>query len=263
MTQKNFSTPPIAPFIFSFKEVELAKTKTGNNARWVNAFNDEYLGSATKNFYPTETLYGEWNGEILILAQDALPASALNELISSHLKNGEPKEYAWRHANQETHGDKKGWRTNNSLKKLVEKYANGCSVLYGSAAAHMLYDDGCKKYRQSLRGFMNPQLQSHLIEVLNWVVKNMPNLRYIMCLGEKAWQIANASSNSQVVMDFKSTRQANQYIRTLIAKKPIIIIPAYHPMAVVTNEALERNWQVLAELLGMGSIQKSETLDSV
>lgn len=249
MTQKNFSTPPIPSFIFSFKGIDVPLNENNKTARWINAFNDEYIGSKVINFYPTETLFGDWNGEILILAQDALPASALKKLILTHLQNGDPKEFAWRHASREINGDKKGYRTNDSLRNLVSKYTEGYGVLYGSAAANMLYEDGCEKYSQVLRGFKDNQLQSYLIDVLSWVVKNMPKLKCIMCLGEKAWQIVNVTGQTRFVHDFKSMRESGQKVVTMISNRKISIIPAYHPAARVSTQERGRNWESLTELL--------------
>lgn len=249
MTQQNFTTPKIPSFIFAFKGIEIPQNEKHGAARWINAFADDYLGTAVKNLYPTETLFGDWNGEILILAQDALPASSLKQIISDHLQKGEPKEFAWRHANREIHDDKKGYNTNESLRRLVEDYAKGYGILYGSAASHILYDDGCEKYSQVLRGFKDDQLQNHLIKVLDWVIQNMPNLKCIMCLGEKAWQVANSTGNTEFINDFKLMRQEGKHIATTISQKNITIIPAYHPAARVSNQERERNWKNLFELL--------------
>jgi hypothetical protein len=249
MYKPNFNTPPIPSFIFDFKGIEIPKNEKHETARWINAFNEDYLGTSTKNLYPTETLFGDWNGKILILAQDALPASALKKLIYTTTQNGYPKEFAWRHANREIHGDKKGYRTNESLRILVNNYASDCGVLYGSAAAHMLYDDGCDKYRQVLKGFKNHQLQNHLIEVLYWVISNMPNLKFIMCLGERAWQVANSSAETQFSNDFRLMRQSNKNVVTTISNKQIYLIPAFHPAARASAQERERNWKTLAKLL--------------
>ena len=243
------NTPLIPSFILDFKGIEVIKSEAQVVSRWINAFNDEYLGGAAKNLYATETLFGDWNGEILILAQDALPASALKKIIQSHIEKGEPKEFAWRHANKEIHGDKKGWKTNESLRRLVTKYANGVGILYGSAAAHMLYDDGSDNYRQVLRGFKDPQLMKHLTDVLSWVVGNMPNLKYIVCLGEKAWQVVNSSANTQYINNFKYMREMKKHVFTSIANKQLTIIPTYHPMARASTAELESDWKVLYKLL--------------
>jgi len=256
MSPQTFSTPIIPSFVYDFDGISISATKNQKAARWINAFSKEYLGKSTKNLFPTETLYGDWNGEILILAQDALPASALRELISTHIKNGDPKENAWRHANRELHQDKKGWRTNESLCILVKKYADGFGALYGSAATHLLYDDGGSKYRQTLRGFKDAKLQNHLVAVLNWVISNMPNIKCIVCLGEKSWYLVNNAFNTNFVNDFQAIRKSEKHVVAVIADKEINIIPTYHPAARGSAQDREKNWSTLTELLNKKTCDK-------
>ncbi|WP_353485356.1 hypothetical protein [Haliscomenobacter sp.] len=113
----------------------------------------------------------------------------------------------------------------------------------------MLYEDGCEKYSQVLRGFKDNQLQSYLIDVLSWVVKNMPKLKCIMCLGEKAWQVVNVTGQTRFVHNFKSMRESGQKVVTMISNRKISIIPAYHPAARVSTQERRRNWESLTELL--------------
>lgn len=239
----------IPDFILEYQGLDLSQTKTGNNVRWVNAFSTEFLGKNVKNLYPTETLFGNWNSRILLLAQDALPAAALSKLIKSTIDKGLPKEHAWRHADKVKFGDEKGWKTNEAIKELMEKYAPENDALYGSAAAHMLYADGGTNYRQNLIGFNHPLLTAHLVNVLIWVVKNMPNLEFIMCLGDHAWRIVNQAANSNKVKEFTQYRNNGQYCEARIMERTLKLIPAFHPMAMKTKEEKEKSWKLLSALL--------------
>lgn len=77
----------------------------------------------------------------------------------------------------------------------------------------------------------------------------MPNLKCVMCLGEKAWQVVNSAARTQFVNDFRLMRQSGKHIGTTISSKKITIIPAYHPAARANTQERERNWKTLAKLL--------------
>ena len=243
------NTPKLPEFILNYDDLKVPSGDDGKDAEWVNAFSPKYLGPEVKRLYATETLFGDWDAEILLLAQDALPAAALTNLINSNLSNGLTRESAWRHADRVKFGDKKGWKTNETIKSLMDKYAPNQKALYGSAAAHMLYSDGGLDYRQDLLGFKHPSLTAHLVQVLNWVVKNMHNLRLIMCLGEHAWRISNEAAMAGGAKKFVQYRNDGRVLDVLIEGRHITLVPAFHPMAIKTNHEKERSWKLLSEAL--------------
>ena len=243
------STPTLPEFILNYDGLKVPSRNDGADVEWVNAFSPKYLGPGVRHLYATETLFGDWDAEILLLAQDALPAAALTSLINSNLSNGLTRESAWRHADRVKFGDKKGWKTNKTIKDLMDKYAPQEKALYGSAAAHMLYSDGGLNYRQNLLGFKHPLLTAYLVRVLNWVVKNMPNLKLIMCLGEHAWRISNEAAKTGEAKKFVQYRDDSQALDVMIEGRRVSLVPAFHPMAIKALDEKERPWKVLSEVL--------------
>ena len=236
-------------FILNFENIIIQKTVKKPEARWVNVFSEEFLGKNIQQLYATETLFGNWDGELLILAQDALPASSLKSVINSHTSKGESRANAWRHADKIQYGDRAGWKTNQRIKDFLKLYAPSIQGVYGSATAHMLYDDGSESYSQDLRGYKSKELQIHLIKVLKWVIDNMPNLRIILCLGSKAWNLAADASGSKLTKDYQNLRDTSNYKNVRISDRLLTIIPAYHPAARVDIKALEKNWRCLESLI--------------
>jgi hypothetical protein len=94
----HFSTPAIPKAFREFEAVPLKISPRGTPRRWVNAFSDEFIGPNASNLYATETLLGDWEGRVLILAQDALPARSPRNLIDLYITRGTPRESAWCHA---------------------------------------------------------------------------------------------------------------------------------------------------------------------
>lgn len=238
----------IPEFILNFQSIVVPKTEGKPQARWVNVFSDEFLGGGVKNLYATETLFGDWNGELLILAQDALPASVLKSIIDFHIARGDGREAAWRHADKIKFQDKAGWKTNEKLSELISLYAPTIGAVYGSAASHMIYDDGLSSYSQDLRGYKTPELQVHLQNVLAWVISNMPNLKFIICLGQIAWDLVMRTASFKTTESFKDLRDGFKYKNLIIDSRCIAAIPAYHPAARVSNEKLKNNWDILRNL---------------
>src|SRR4051794_23637894 len=65
-------------------------------------------------FYATETLFGDWDAPVLLLAKDAAPAHVIRDLARTEGVG------AWRHAQRHL-GDRGGWRTNERLTALAGK----------------------------------------------------------------------------------------------------------------------------------------------
>lgn len=248
MPPKNSDCPKLPGFITDFPDLEIEVIGRAGKGRWVNAFGSDLLGPNVRQLFPTETMYGDWQSEILLLAQDPMPASSLRRLIGQCIERGVPIKNAWRHADRELFGDKKGLKTNENLRFLIEKYLGHSEILYGSATSHMLFDDGVgDTYSQTLTGFYSEKLQHHLRSVLLWVVSSMPNLKHILCLGEKAWDLSVATSDTVLPpqSNFRLLRESGIKVGVEIVGRPLNLLPMYHPAARIPRFTLEKNWASL------------------
>jgi len=126
---------------------------------WTNAF---HLLPTNNRLYGTETLFGDWNSQVLLLLKDCGPTGELKLGITDpHETN------PWRHAQREL-GDKGGCRTNEGLVEFASILPGG--KLYGSATANMLYNE--EGWSRALKGFKSEPLQGFLQRVLQWVFQN-------------------------------------------------------------------------------------------
>ncbi len=142
---------------------------------WIRDFRCEWFTNIYElcpdetRLYGTESLYGDWDGEILLLAQDYGSRTLIDERIAER----DPRPY--RHDPD--------WPTNVNLVKLAEPLQ--CGKLYGSALAGLLRNSA------SSSGALPPidPIRPHLVRVLRFVRSNMPNLRGAACLGRLAWEL--------------------------------------------------------------------------
>jgi hypothetical protein len=186
---------------------------------------------ASPRLYGTETLFGDWGAETLLLAKDAAPTDAIK-------RAGD-----WRHANRRDPG---GWRTNERISDLAELIPG--AKLYGSAAANMLYND--PRWSRSLKGFYKGPLHDYLVRVLQWTVGSMPNVRVIACLGSESWYLtAMAMEQPEAATQWQSFRSRMQPLNGFIAGKPVIAMPLYHPAARVSLSLMHTSWHWLCEIL--------------
>jgi len=255
--------PQIPPEFIEQKDIEIkSKKKDGEEKSvfWRNAFSEKLLGANIDRFYPTETLYGDWDGEVLFLAQDALPAPLLKKFIEDFRKRGIPVSETWVHGDNDNPNlqgflDESikagGSRTNTNLKKFKEKFIDSNRALYGSVAANMLFDDGSTNMSQDVKGFNNPIFLEYMQTVLKWVVMNMPNLKVVFCLGVKAWQVSSSFLNLDKKdrnKDFKGEPPK----RAKIGTKEIDLIASYHPTQFYRPNVAQKNvrsWEYLRESL--------------
>src|SRR6266404_300999 len=192
---------------------------------WTNVF---HLVPTNDHLYATETLFGDWNSRVLLLAKDACPTSAIQQASD------------WRHAQREL-GDKQGWRTNERLQRLLIPFPEK-SFLYGSASANMLYED--PGWSRSLSGFFAGDLHEFLKCVLSWVMESTPRLEWVACLGTEAWfltcvTIGDFASATQ----FRERRDSYKPSNGVVGKKEIKAFPLFHPAARVRLQVMERGWQ--------------------
>ena len=160
MTSIRFTTPPIPSWI---KDLRV----TG----YRNIYEYE-LGQ--RNLYGTETLYGDWSGDLLLLAKDFAPSNYVENRIQAH----EPIPYH----------HKPTMRTNDHLLKLVAGYGRG--ILYASAC-FLMRDDG--EWSGTLPN--KPQVLTASRPIIEFTMEHMPNLRAVACLGKDAWEFAHGEDN--------------------------------------------------------------------
>jgi hypothetical protein len=193
---------------------------------WINVFQ---LVPTNDHLYATETLFGDWDSRVLLLAKDACPTRAIQGSSDR------------RHAQREL-GDKQGWKTNDRLRLplLPEK-----EFLYGSAAANMLCDD--PRWSRSLPGFFAGDLHEFLKCVLSWVVDSMPRLEWVACLGTEAWFLTCvAIGDSASATRFKECRDSYKPVIGVVGRKRIRAFPLYHPAARVKIHLMESGWLAFA-----------------
>lgn len=195
--------------------------------------------------YCTETLYGDWNAPVLLLAKDAAHVGVFQDRINDP-HDGDP----WRHS-QAHRGDQEGAATNETLRVLVEEHLPG-PKLYGSALAHMLRNDG-KMSGELPRGFNCGPVRDHIEWVLRWVTSpaQMPNLRVVGCLGNEAWDVATSSLGALSTNRERMAWPHGDPLETDSA----ILVRLYHPAARpcnATNAKRRFEWSVLADALREG-----------
>jgi hypothetical protein len=131
-----------------------------------------------KRLFGTETLYGDWNGKILIVAQDFSNAQYIRNL-------------AWDGDEDPYHHDENN-ETNINLSHLIESFgvtkptsrkkATSCGILYVSASYFLKETDAISS---NIPSFSKVRDKSE--PVFRYVLNNMPNLKYIVLAGGTAF----------------------------------------------------------------------------
>ena len=183
---------------------------------YTNVFS--FLPDCTR-LYATETMHGDWDAEVLLLAKDAAPTEAIRKRAKVEGCG------AWRHS-ERCRGDRGGCQTNERLGTLAQGLPG--TQLYGSALANLLYDD--PGWSRALPGFYSGRLHAYLADVLRWVIDNMPNLRAIACLGGHAWFLtATVLGEAAAARDARRYRDAEQSIIGRVRDRAILATSHFHP----------------------------------
>ena len=196
------STPPLPDWI---RNAEVAGYATAHR-----------LCPEETRLFGTESLYGDWNGRVLLLAKDFGPSEILHHRIAS----GDTRPY--RH--------EPGMRTNRQLQRLAEPFLEQ-GLLYGSALGNLLRDD------DTVSGAL-PNREAALAygtRVFRFTIQCMPNLRWIVCMGAEAWECACGAR--ELVGDWEEHRRSGEPLGPLIA--------TYHPAARIPHEVMARPWRAL------------------
>ena len=134
----------------------------------------DYDPSETRLF-GTESLYGDWDSTVLLLAKDFAPDSYIQERQAkapgTRLFSHDPT-----------------FQTNKNLVKRFRPLLP-CEPLYGSALAGLLKKNGQRSGSLPDRALIEP----FAIEVIRFTVSKMPNLRAIACLGADSWEFATCA----------------------------------------------------------------------
>lgn len=164
-----FCTPPIP-----------ARFRRICSPGYVNIFE---FGLGNKNLWGTETMFGDWNGEYLLVAKDFYPASYIRLLQAAGEK------YPYRHH--------PGIPTNTKLMNILHRDFNtlginalgdydnrSCNFLYISAC-FLLHDDGVISGVLPDGGHAAMEASG---PVVLWTMskENMPNLETIIAMGDDA-----------------------------------------------------------------------------
>lgn len=180
--------------------------------------------------FGTEDLYGDWDGRVLLLAKDF----ACSQLVRARIEQGDPRPY--RH--------EPTLRTNIALRRYADPLRSGptpltCGLLYGSALACLLRDDG------EMSGALPSRNEAIAFgtRVVSFVVEHMPNLEVIVCLGEEAWQCTVGSFN--IDMRWQTARDLRKPVRA----GDITAVAAYHPAARVSHDKAQRPWELVHDVL--------------
>ncbi len=184
-----------------------------------------------KRVYGTESLFGDWAGHVLILAQDFAPI----RLVHERMRMGEREPF--RHAER--------MQTNIRLiqhTKVIRRSdeSASCGVLYGSAFAGL-----CKLDREVRGPLPSRKLaMEYGASVLRYVIENMPNLRSVVGLGS----VPNAMMTEVLSpsSDWKAAREACEPVTTRAGLK---LVFAAHPVSSTKREVVERRWGLVARTL--------------
>jgi hypothetical protein len=185
--------------------------------------------------YGTESLYGDWDAELLLLAKDFAPSA----LIRHRLAAGDPRPY--RHTNWLLEPKTAGAATNRNLERLARRL--DCRKLYGSAMAGLLRDDGhVSGALPEMRG-----IAPFLADVLRFTLAHMPNLRAIACLGADAWHLALASFQL-VPIDWAGQRATRRPVQV----NGLLLFALPHPSRTPGGaETVRADWDAMAQALSV------------
>lgn len=175
--------------------------------------------------FGTESLFGDWNGRLLVMAKDF----ACSRLIEERLARG---ERAFSHD--------PNLKTNKALRSFVDSHTTSqdpttCGVLYGSALAGILRDDG------KMSGTL-PHRKSALdfgTRVLRFTIDCMPGLQTIVCMGEEAWLCTTSALG--IARAWRECRDDG----VVCSAGGYALIAAFHPAARISNVRHRQAWSLV------------------
>lgn len=140
--------------------------------------------------FGTESLFGDWDADVLLLAKDYAPW----HVIKKRADDGEERPYRAGCKCKDGEGAG-GLKTN---KVLVEKYLpeipEGLRLLYGSVCGGLMRKD------ETLSGPLPdwPQIRDgYCSKLVEFTMGQMPNLGLIVALGGDAWKVVKGMAGSK------------------------------------------------------------------
>lgn len=178
--------------------------------------------------YGTESLFGDWNGRVLLLAKDFAPSSYL----------------CGRMTEERPYSHDPSFRTNIQLVKRVQRLTTGtspetCGVLYGSALACLMRNDGERSGALPNR----EQAIAFGARVLRFVLDHMSRLQVVVCMGDEAWEVSRQAAG------FSGEWQHYRDKRTPVFATGLVYVAAYHPAARVSRAQADGPWQLVEKEL--------------
>jgi hypothetical protein len=186
----------------------------------------ELVPGATRLF-GTESLFGNWQAPVLLLAQDFANTSFVQSRIKAN------------HHDPYSHDCT--LRTNKNLRRFARDTLRH-GALYGSALGPLLKNtNGMSTSLPNRRKAVQAASA-----VLRFTVENMPNLRTIVCMGSVAY--------SSIQHAYFPTRSSALPFRPGRAPTPLpgsdaLVFTTYHPAARVSTERAQQAWQAIADVL--------------
>jgi hypothetical protein len=219
------STPQIPAWLYRYR-----------HTAYTNIY--EWLPGEPRVF-GTESLFGDWDAEVLLLAKDYAPAS----IIRKRIESGDSRPY--RAAERAIDGGRAmGVSTNENLRLLVRPIAD-IPMLYGSAFGGLMRNDdqtsgALPAYREILTRYAVP--------LLKWCIEELPRLRAIVCLGQEATETLENCFG--LPLPFRSHGRATPF---RLAGRELLAFPMYHTSRAAAHpggwSAREREWQLVADRL--------------
>lgn len=181
-------------------------------------------------FFGTETLFGDWDADVLLLAQDCGVVADLDARIAA------------KHLTPHGHGET--LRTNTKLQQLASSISS--PKLYGSVLGNLWRRQGGKSDRlPDWAGLVH----AYAVPMLEWVV-SVTRFKAIACLGEYAWRgVLTAGDAMRSASDWGSFRDEGRVAQVTIAGRTLSVFAMYHPVARKEHDELAKNWTKLAEFL--------------
>ena len=219
------STPPLPDWIRDF-----------SHDGYTNIFK---LRSEETKLFVTETLFGDWDGSVLLLAKDAAPV----HVIEARIDSGEMDP--WRHSRKGL--DPMGWRTNERVEEIAALLPG--AKLYGSALANLMKNG--EETSGRLGDFSSGPLREHLGDVLRFVVREMPNLRAIVCLGNDAWDLVT----SVYAPPTPEAWPLGEPVPAVDDSRELLLFRLYHPSRAFRGRwvARRKEWRRVADELRGGA----------
>jgi hypothetical protein len=189
--------------------------KTPRIPKWIRGLHcDGYrnifeLGLRNRNLFGTETLFGDWNGPLLIVAKDFAPAASIWRRAERL-----PPHRVYHHHDGSSDYEIGGAKTNRQLVRFafrpvtdseLQTLLRGernldCGALYISASFLLKdvddYSAGLPGWAPGRGAFEQSK------EVLHFVLDNMPKLKAIACLGRDAEKLVEYAETGNLVFRY-------------------------------------------------------------